>query len=86
MISPPAAPVAYSVAYPDLYDLWSGSQLWTGILLASRPFWWHNTAERFKKGWLGWRAGLGFGGRPRRTPLSTHFWDATLAKRGLQHG
>ena len=30
--------VAYSSPYPDPYDPWSGRQIWTGILLANRPF------------------------------------------------
>jgi len=49
-------PVTYSSAYPDLYDPRGGRQLRTGILLANRPFSWHNTGERFKRGWFGWRA------------------------------
>ena len=38
--------VAYSSAYLDLYDLWSGRQLRTGILLANRPFSRYDTHNR----------------------------------------
>jgi len=84
-ISPPAAPGIYSTACPNLYDPCGGRQLWTGISLACRRFWWHNTAHRSKRGWFGWRARWSFGYGSRRTPVSTRFRDATPV-RGGYHG
>ncbi len=53
--------VAYSSAYPDPYDPWSGRQLRTGILLANRPFSWQNPTGKSGRARLQRRAGSGFG-------------------------
>jgi hypothetical protein len=74
MISPPAAPVAYSVVCPDLCEHCSGRQISAGILLANRPLLWQNTIGKVGPAWLRRRDS---GRSCAEHRFSTYFRDAT---------